>query len=143
MKADEATEAAVRSVLDSFAEGYEKRDMEGVLSLFAPDTDVVMFGTGADEKRVGLAEIRRQVERDWSQSDAITLTYGWTSVSAAGSIAWLAADVAFNATIGEQELTLEGRSTLVLENRYGKWLIVQGHFSLPASEQAEGESFPA
>jgi uncharacterized protein (TIGR02246 family) len=143
MKADEATEAAVRSVLDSFAEGYEKRDMEGVLSLFAPDTDVVMFGTGADEKRVGLAEIRRQVERDWSQSDATTLTYGWTSVSAAGSTAWLAADIAFNAAIGGQELTLEGRSTLVLENRYGKWLIVQGHFSLPASEQAEGESFPA
>lgn len=142
MKADEQTEAAVKEVLDSFAKNYAKRDLEGVLALFAPDSDVVMYGTGADEKRVGLAEIRRQIERDWHQSETTSINYRWTSISAAGSVAWLAADITFKATVGGQELTLEGRLSNVLENRYGKWLIVQGHFSLPASEQAEGESFP-
>ena len=56
--------------------------------------------------------------------------------------AWAATDATFKAQVGEEELTLEGRLTLVLENRGGKWLIVQGHFSLPAAAQAEGESFP-
>ena len=142
MQADAQTEAAVKAVLDRFAENYTKRDLEGMMALFAPDADVVMYGTGADEKRVGSGEIRAQVERDWSQSEATTITYGWTSVSAAGSAAWAAADLTFKAKVGEQELTLEGRLTNVLENRGGKWLIVQGHFSLPAADQAEGESFP-
>ena len=142
MQADAQTEAAVKAVLDRFAENYTKRDIEGMMALFAPDADVVMYGTGADEKRVGSGEIRAQVERDWSQSEATTITYGWTSVSAAGSAAWVAADLTFKAKVGEQELTLEGRLTNVLENRGGKWLIVQGHFSLPAADQAEGESFP-
>ena len=142
MKADAKTEAAVKAALSKFAEGYTKRDLEGVLALFAPDSDVVMFGTGVDEKRVGLAEIKAQAERDWSQSEATSLTYGWTSVSAAGSVAWVAADVAFKAKVSGQEITLAGRLTGVLENRGDKWLIVQGHFSLPATGQAEGASFP-
>jgi ketosteroid isomerase-like protein len=141
MKANDQIHAAVKDVLHRFAENYAKRDIEGLLALFAPDSDVVMYGTGADEKRVGLPEIRSQLERDWSQSDAASITFDWASVSAAGSVAWLAADIAFKANVGGQELTLAGRLTNVLENRAGKWLIVQGHFSLPAAEQAEGESF--
>lgn len=142
MKADAQTEAAVKAVLDSFAENYAKRDLEGVMALFAPDSDVVMYGTGADEKRVGPAEIRAQVERDWSQSEATSITYGWLSVSSAGSAAWVATDISYKAKVGGEELTLEGRLTNVLENRGGKWLMVQGHFSLPAAAQSEGESFP-
>ncbi len=140
MKADAQTEAAVKAVMDGFAEYYAKRDLDGILALFAPDPDVVMYGTGADEKRVGLSEIKAQAERDWSQSDAASLTYEWTSVSSAGSVAWLAGDVVINAKIGEQEVTLPARFTGVFENREGKWLVVQAHISLGA--QAEGESFP-
>ena len=89
MKADVKTEAAVKSVLDKVAEGYAKRDLALLQAAFAPDPDVVMYGTGADEKRIGLAEIQVQAERDWSQTEAATVTYGWTSVSAAGSVAWV------------------------------------------------------
>jgi uncharacterized protein (TIGR02246 family) len=142
MKADAQTESAVMDVLDRFAENYAKRDLEGTLALFAPDADVVMYGTGADEKRVGLAEIQAQVVRDWSQSDATSITYDWTSVSAAGSVAWVAADIAFQVKVGGQELSLEGRLTGVLEKRGDEWLMVQGHYSLPATAQEEGESFP-
>jgi uncharacterized protein (TIGR02246 family) len=143
MKADAMTEAAVKAVLDRFTEGYARRDLETLLALFAPDADVVLYGTGADEKRVGLAEIRAQAERDWSQSEAVSLTYGWTSVSAAGSVAWVATDGAFEVQAGGQEMTLPARITWVLEKRDDKWLIVQAHFSVPFGEQAAGESFPA
>ncbi len=143
MKADAKTEKAVMAVLNKMAEGYARRDLEGVLSLFAPDPDVVMYGTGADEKRVGLAEIKAQVERDWSQSEASALMYGWTSVSAAGGVAWVAADATFRVQVGGQELSFPGRMTAVLEQRGDRWLFVQGHFSFPAAGQTEGESFPA
>jgi ketosteroid isomerase-like protein len=142
MKADAMTEAAVKAVLDKVAEGYAKRDLAHLRSAFAPDPDVVMYGTGADEKRVGLAEIQAQAENDWAQTEATALTYGWTSVSAAGSVAWAATDAAFYLKAVGQEMTLPARITFVLEKRGEQWLIVQAHFSFPAAGQAEGESFP-
>jgi uncharacterized protein (TIGR02246 family) len=142
MKADAQTEAAVKSVLDGVAESYKKRNLEGLLSSFAPDADTVMYGTGADEKRVGPTQIRAQAERDWSQSEAVYLDYKWMSVSASGSVAWAAADVAFNLEAGGEKMSFPARTTFVLERRGNKWLIVQSHFSFPAGEQQAGESFP-
>jgi ketosteroid isomerase-like protein len=109
---------------------------------FAPDPDVVMYGTGADEKRIGLAEIQAQIKRDWSQSDAAAITYGWTLVSSAGSVAWAATDAAFNFKAGGQEMALPARITFVFEKRGKEWLIVQAHFSFPTAGQAKGGSFP-
>ena len=143
MKADAMTEAAVKAVLDKVAEGYTQRDLDLVLSAFAPDPDVVMYGTGADEKRIGLSEIQAQAERDWSQTESAAITYGWTSVSAVGSIAWVASNGTFQLKADGQEMTLPVRITCVLEKRGEQWLIVQAHFSLPAAGQSEGESFPA
>jgi ketosteroid isomerase-like protein len=142
MKADVKTGAAVKSVLDKVAEGYAKRDLALLQAAFAPDPDVVMYGTGADEKRIGLAEIQVQAERDWSQTEAAAVTFGWTSVSAAGSVAWVATDAALNLKAGGQDMNLPVRITFVLERRGEDWLIVQAHFSLAASTQVEGESFP-
>lgn len=142
MKADLITENAVKAVLNKVAEGYAKRDMALLLSAIAPDPDVVMYGTGADEKRLGLAGIRAQVERDWSQAEATNVIYGWTSISAAGSVAWAASDASFRLKAGGQEMNLPVRVTFVVEKRGEEWLIVQAHFSFPAAGQAEGESYP-
>jgi len=142
MIADAQTEAAVKDVLNRMADAYTRRDIESLYAVLAPDPDNVMYGTGADEKRIGLAEIRAQAERDWSQTEAASVTYEWTLVSAAGNVAWAAADVAFNAMVGGQQLTFPGRLTAVLEKRGDRYLIVQSHFSFPAAGQEEGEAFP-
>ena len=142
MKADSMTETAVKAVLDKVAEGYAKRDPALLLSAFAPDPDVVMYGTGADEKRIGQAEIQAQAERDWSQAESAAVTYEWVSVSAAGSVAWAATDASFNLKADGQQMSLPARITFVLEKRGEQWLIVQAHFSFPAAGQGEGESFP-
>ena len=143
MKADVMTEAAVKAVLNKVAEGYAKRDMALLRSAFAPDPDVVMYGTGADEKRIGLAQIQAQAERDWSQAQAAGMEFRWTSISAAGPVAWAAGDAAFKLKAGGQDMTLPARFTCVLEKRAEEWFIMQAHFSFPAASQAEGESYPA
>jgi|RhiMetdeSRZDD1v2_1073273.scaffolds.fasta_scaffold3184473_1 ketosteroid isomerase-like protein len=142
MKADAKTEAAVKAVLNKVAEGYARRDMTLLRTAFAPDPDVVMYGTGADEKRLGLAEIQVQAERDWSQTETASVSYRWISVSAAGSVAWAATDAVLDLKAGGQKMTLPLRITFVLERRGDVWLIVHAHFSLPAASQAEGASFP-
>ena len=142
MKADSKTEAEVMAVLNQLIEAYEKQDLDGALAFYVPDPDVVTIGTGVDEKRVGLTERKAQLERDFAQVEDISIQLGWYSISAAGSVAWVAADIVARGKIGGQETSVPMRTTMVLEQRGDRWLIVQGHSSLPAAEQKEGESWP-
>ena len=143
MKANAKTEAEVMAVMNQYNEAYARRDVDGVLALFAPDPDVVTIGTGQDEKCVGLAEIRAQLERDFAQSEAVSIEFSWHSVSRAGSVAWVAADCVAQVKMTDgREMSLQIRATFVLKQRAGKWLIVQSHGSLPAARQGEGQSFP-
>jgi ketosteroid isomerase-like protein len=135
MKADSETEKAVRDVLEKFAESYAKRDLKSAMSLIAPDADVVMYGTGADEKCVGPEKIKAQFERDWAQIEEPALEYNWTSISAAGDVAWVAVDAVFRANIDGKKTKFQARITKVFEKRGDKWLIVQGHFSFPDQSQ--------
>jgi len=142
MKADATTEAAVKSVMEKFNQGYVVRDMDMIMSTFADDADVMIWGTGADEKRVGKAAIEEQVRRDWSQAESTAILFNWTLVSAAGSVAWVASDMTFAVTTEGLNVTFGCRGTFVFEKRGNDWLVVHAHFSFPASEQEEGESFP-
>jgi ketosteroid isomerase-like protein len=142
MKANGKTEAAVMEVVDQFNEAYARRDIDTLLALIAPDSDVVLLGTGADERRVGPAEFKFQAERDWSQTDALAFELGWNSISAAGSVAWLAAEATGRGRVNGQEMSFPLRMTAVLEQRKDKWLFVQMHVSAPAAGQSEGESIP-
>jgi ketosteroid isomerase-like protein len=144
MKADELTTTAILAVMEQMSDAYRRRDMNALMAIIAPDPDVIMYGTGADEKRIAQNGIKRQAERDWSQTDEAAITLGWHSVSVArsGGVAWLAADAAFELKAGGQEMSLPARITATFENRNGSWLMVQSHFSFPAAGQEEGEAFP-
>jgi hypothetical protein len=106
-----------------------ERDVELLGAIFAPDPDVVMYSPGTRERFVGLSEIQAKAERDWSKSEAASLAYGRTSVSAAGSVAWAATDADFTVKTGGQEKTLPIHITFVLEKRREQWLIVHAHYS--------------
>jgi len=142
MKADAKTEAAVLAVMDKFMQDYQKRDIEGLMSIFVPDDDQVMYGTGADEKRIGLDQIRFQAERDWSQTEALTFNLTWQQISAAGPVAWLAADGLGQGEAGGEKFEFPIRMTAVFEQRDHQWLLVQAHISLPSVVQEEGNSVP-
>ena len=132
----------VLAVLQTYFDAIAARDLSAVLPLFADDPDLVLFGSGADERRVGRAGLALQTERDWSQSDSMSLAITWSSVSSAGQVAWASTELTVSVRADGVELSLPARFSVVLEQRGDRWLIVQGHFSLPASEQSEGESFP-
>jgi ketosteroid isomerase-like protein len=142
MKADAKTEAAVLAVLDKFKQTYKNRDIEGLMSVMAPDNDLFMYGTGADEKRIGPEQVRFQAERDWAQTEALDFNLNSHHISAAGPVAWVASEGLGQGRVGGQEIQFPMRMTAVLEQRNGKWLLVQAHVSLPAAAQEEGDSVP-
>ena len=143
MKADKKTETEVMAVINRFLETYTRRDAEGTLALLAPDPDILLIGTGADEKIVGIEQARKQLKRDYEQSGDISIRLGPVAISAAGPVAWVAADSTWRVKLGGQDVNYNWRWTMVMEKRQGKWLIMQSHLSAPAYSQAEGQSFPA
>jgi ketosteroid isomerase-like protein len=141
MNASPQTQAAVQATLQQWKDAYTQRDLDRALAVIAPDDDVVGIGTGPDEWRVGPEEFRAQIERDFAQSEALSLNYEPLVVSEAGPVAWVVGRATVQARIDGQDLTLTGRFTAILEQRGDRWLLMQTHFSLPAAEQAEGRSF--
>lgn len=141
MQADTTTRTAVQAALNQWIESYSRRDIRQLLSCIAPDSNVVMYGTGADEKRIGLSEIQTQAERDWAQTDAATFSFNDPIIGASGPVAWVAADCTFQVSIGGEAMGFPARFTGVFEKRQDTWLVVQAHFSLPAAQE-EGESVP-
>ena len=76
MRADELIEKEVMERLYAFADTLSCRDVDGLLALFAPDPDVVVLGSGTDEKRLGRLELRQQIERAWSQAEDESIVFG-------------------------------------------------------------------
>jgi ketosteroid isomerase-like protein len=141
MKASPRTQAAVQATLQQWKDAYSQRDLDGALAVVAPDDDMVGIGTGPDEWRVGPAAFKAQLERDFAQAEALSVDYEPLVVSEAGPVAWVAGRASVQARVGGQDVAMTGRFTAVLEQRQGRWLLMQTHFSLPAAEQAEGRSF--
>jgi ketosteroid isomerase-like protein len=112
-----------------------------VMASFAPDPDVVVIGTGGDERGVGFAEVKGIFERAFSQFDEAFFDFGWHSVSVAGSLALLATDIALRVKTGDREVSRQIRLTCVMEKRGDEWLVLQSHDSVPDREQAEGQAF--
>jgi ketosteroid isomerase-like protein len=116
-------------VLNNFAEAFRQRSVE--LMGYAPDPDVVVIGSDAGEKCVGINEINALFNRYFANFDELSLEFGWTMVSVAGTVAWVAADDTITLKTGNQETTKQGRLTFVLEKRGDQWLILQVHHSVP------------
>ncbi len=138
---DEQVTAEVRAVLHQMAERYGAMDADGVVAAFVGE-DTVVVGTGVDEVRFGLAEVRAQVERDMSQADELALGVENLSVKVFGDAAFAYGDVTFTGSAGGASFEIAARWTTGLVRTSDGWRIAQFHLSVPYGEQAEGESFP-
>ena len=143
MKAEPEVESEVMDGVKQCFAAFARKDLDAFMAHFAPDPDVVVIGTGGDERGVGLAEIKAIFERAFSQFDEASFDFGWHSVSVAGPLVLLATDVAFHVKAGGREVSRQIRLTGVMEKRGDRWVVLQSHDSVPDRDQAEGESFPS
>jgi hypothetical protein len=61
--------------------------LNNILALFAPDPYMVFIDSREDDKCIGLAVVKAEFERAFTQSEGASLEYGLYSVSAAGLVA--------------------------------------------------------
>jgi uncharacterized protein (TIGR02246 family) len=132
MKATADTESALAEIHAAFCSAFERRDVEGVMRLLAPDADTTVV-TSEDALLKGSEEIRAFVDR----YVAGPTTYSWVwdrrQVSSAGQIGWLLAEGTETAASPGRREVNPYRMTMVLERRRDQWLLLQVHGSSPHS----------
>lgn len=132
MRADHKTEAGVLIVIEEFLDYLMKRDVEGMLPLFAIDADAVFYAPDSIERCLGLSEILAKISDCFKGYDNIAYKFSWFSVSNAENVAWMSADLKGNAVFGGQASEFPIRLTSVLEKRDNRWLILQMNLSFAA-----------
>jgi ketosteroid isomerase-like protein len=137
---EKTIEQEVVEVLEAYADAVLRRDRAATLAMFTDDA--VVIGTGVDEWYRGRADLVRGLDRDLEQATVLRLTYGTPEVGQQGDAAWVAFPTTVTAQVGNSEIAIVGRATAVLVRRGGRWLIAQNHLSVPAADQATGQSYP-
>lgn len=141
MSLPEEQKEEIRKVLEIYSTAYQTKNFDGIMSIFSPE--IHGFGSGADETFIGSGSLGRQFKRDMSQADVDSVKFTETRINGEGPVAWVMTLSAITFTVpGSEKQTIRGRSTMVLRKISDRWLIEQIHFSVPYSEQSEGQSFP-
>jgi uncharacterized protein (TIGR02246 family) len=136
----ETIEQEVLGLLEAYADAVRRRDRAAILAMFTEDA--VAIGTGPDEWYRGRTNLARGLDRDLDQATDVRFTYGTPEVGRQGDVAWAAVPTTVTVRVGESEVLIVGRATAVLVRRGERWLIAQNHLSVPAADQAEGQSYP-
>ena len=131
----EETEA-IENVLDKYIVANETQNFELIREIWAPDTDIILYGTDSDERLMGWVNIKNAIKDQFSHitDTYIAATDQFIKINETGNTAWFAETLNYNFVYKDKAQSYEGlRFTGVLEKSDGKWKLVQVHLSLPAS----------
>ncbi len=132
-------EKEVKDWLDAYAKAYEKKDLNALMSMIAPDASTVSVDSGPEGRHVGADAIKKAYQAEFGQIQSVVLKYTWLSASAKGDLAWFATELTAKVDLGKEKFAVPGRWTGVLEKRGGKWLLVLSHFSYTDQDEKEGK----
>ncbi len=130
-------EKEVKDWLNAYAKAYEKKDLNALMSMIAPDATTVFVDSDPQGRHVGADAIKNAYQTEFGQIQSVVLEYTWLSASSKGDLAWFATELTAKVDLGKEKFQVPGRWTGVLEKRGGKWLIIQSHFSYTASDEEE------
>jgi len=131
----EAEKSAIKSVLTDYIVSIENEDIELYGKIFVHDSDMVNFGTGANERIVGWDALKKVIE---AQNDAISETKITQSnitinLSNEGQFAWATSLWDFKSKMGDQVMLLPVRCSWILEKIGNEWKIIHFHKSVGAA----------
>ncbi len=131
---------AVANVLEKYVIANENQDLSMIEQIWAPDNDIILFGTNSEEKLMGWNNIKKAIQ---NQFKAISETYispqqQYIKIGPDQKTAWFAEILNYNFVYKGKAHSFEGlRFTGVLEKRKDGWKIVQAHLSIPGHVNLE------
>jgi len=134
----EAEKANIRTVLDQYAEAWKSSNIDHFSKIFSPDVDMVIFDS--QKRYVGWEAWKERLQNSFDLINDVNVTFKDYSIKVhrSGTIAWLSSLEDATWISQEQPDEVKGmRVTWVLEKIEGKWVIVQGHWSVSEEEETE------
>ncbi|MEE8604693.1 MAG: nuclear transport factor 2 family protein [Candidatus Aminicenantaceae bacterium] len=134
----EAEKANIQSVFDQYAKAWKTKNIDLFAEIFSHDADMVIFDT--QTRYDGGEAWQERLQNSFALIEDVNVTFREYSIKIhpSGTIAWLSAFQDATWTSEGQSGEVTGmRITWVLEKIEGKWIIVEGHWSV--SEPEEGE----
>jgi len=127
---------AIENLLEQYVIANEKQDFALIQKIWAPDTDIILYGTDSDDRLMGWINIKNAVKDQFSQISEtyISVSDQYIKVNCTGNTGWFAESLNYNFIYKGQARTYEGlRFTGVVQKIDDQWLLVQAHLSVPAS----------
>lgn len=136
-KVDRAAElVAIEEVLEAYVLANENQDFNLAENIWAPDSDIILYGTDSDERLMGWTNIRAAIKTQFSHIEEtyISVSNQFIKLSEDGNTAWFAETLNYNFVYNGEARSYRGmRFTGVLVKIEGHWRFAQAHLSLPAS----------
>jgi ketosteroid isomerase-like protein len=131
-KEEAVAEALIRQRIEEYANAISAKDIDGVMSLFAPN--LVSFDIAIKTLRyAGADKKRREWQRVFATYRSIDYEVRDLSVTTHGGLAFVHAVNHVNGTLASGHITdMWVRWTAGLRRIDGVWLVVHDHVSVPA-----------
>ncbi len=134
----EAEKANIRTVLDQYAQAWKSSNIDHFSKIFSHDVDMVIFDS--QKRYVGWQAWKERLQNSFDLINDVNVTFRDYSIKVhrSGTIAWLSSLEDATWISQDQPDEVKGmRVTWVLEKIEGKWVIVQGHWSVSEEEETE------
>ncbi len=134
----EAEKANIQSVFDQYVKAWKTLNIDLFAEIFSHDADMVIFDT---ETRYGGWEAwQERLHNSTELIEDVYVNFREYSIKVhpSGTIAWLSAFEDATWTLeGQPDEVMGMRITWILEKIEGKWVIVEGHWSVSEQEETE------
>ena len=134
----EEEESNIRVVLRLYAEAWRSSNIDNFSKIFSHNADMVIFDT--ETRYDGWEAWQERLQNSIELIEDVNVTFREYSIKVhpSGTIAWLSAFEDATWTLEGQPDEVTGmRITWVLEKIEGKWIIVEGHWSVSEQEETE------
>ena len=127
---------SIENVLAQYIVANENKDLSLVEQIWAPDGDIILYGTTSKERLMGWDNILNAFKSQFKTIDNIFIIASeqYIKLNETGNTAWFAEILTYNYMKNDKAKSLKGlRFTGVLKHcTDGEWRIVQAHLSIPA-----------
>ncbi len=128
---------AIQMTLKKHDESFNRHDLTGVISTYAPGEKTVLLGTGPGERWVGREEIQTAYVEFFKDFDPNTSTHlcTWNLGDIKNDLAWFVAMCQFTDYLKNQKREFALNISTVLEKIENQWYFRVFHFSNLTGDQ--------
>lgn len=135
-------ETEILATLQTYADTYCAKDIDGLMALFIDSDDISVIGTGASELCAGQEPIRALFANNFAEATATSFDWHWQKVTQAGDAAIVATTLTINLILDGDAISVPIRWTVGLVKQDGQWRWLHRHASSAAGGQSDGAAYP-